>query len=210
MIIIEYLVLGYNIQFNYFTSFNADYFNQMTPTTTNRFVPAVLYGKITERFYNCMEKAGYTYAGPIVDIQQSINEMKETMNDINNTINEEPNEEEANTDLQNMIPDTTTDITSGGFNTIFDTIRNEFINPTNKRINITIPFTNKSFIINTMSIYGGKYFEIRNSVLGQLITSFWWFSLGYFIYSDIAHIINKVKSGNIEDIENTNIKEDLL
>ena len=43
-----------------------------------------------------------------------------------------------------------------------------------------------------------------------IIEAFWWYLISRFIIKDVANKISKMKSGNIEDIENSNIKEDML
>ena len=44
----------------------------------------------------------------------------------------------------------------------------------------------------------------------NFIEVFWWYIISRFIIKDISKKITKIKSGNIENIENNNIKEDML
>lgn len=50
----------------------------------------------------------------------------------------------------------------------------------------------------------------NSGIVGTLITLFWWYLVSVFIVKDIYTKISKIKSGDIESIENTNIKEDIL
>lgn len=44
----------------------------------------------------------------------------------------------------------------------------------------------------------------------NLASVVWYFIISLFIVKDIAKRINKIKSGNIDDVCNSNIKEDIL
>lgn len=46
--------------------------------------------------------------------------------------------------------------------------------------------------------------------LEDLINAFWWFTISIFIVKDISNKIQKIKEGNLDSIQNTNIKEDML
>lgn len=103
--------------------------------------------------------------------------------------------------------DNTTDITISGLNDIFTKFYTAMTaNPTSDdNITITIPFTNKSFAIP----YNYTQTFVPTAIK-SLINSFWYFVASLFILKDIINKFNKLKSGNIENIETTNIKGDLL
>lgn len=44
----------------------------------------------------------------------------------------------------------------------------------------------------------------------NLASVVWYFLISLFIVKDIAKRINKIKSGNIDDVCDSNIKEDIL
>ena len=115
------------------------------------------------------------------------------------------NDPDINIDT-NLPTDNTTDITSSGFDTIFNTIYNTVSGTTSNPLVITLPFVNKSFTISKETVYG----NLDLGLLGTLINTVWFFIVSIFIVNDISKKINKIKSGNIDNIENTNIKEDML
>lgn len=43
-----------------------------------------------------------------------------------------------------------------------------------------------------------------------IIQAFWWYIISRFIIKDIMRKIRKIKQGNFESIQDTNIKEDML
>lgn len=142
----------------------------------------------------------------VINTNEQIND---TVTETNDFLNQDSDTTVID-DITNTISDDTTDITEEGFGTIFTNIKNAILNPSNTSVTFTIPFTNKSFEVNQNTIYGGKYSDINNTTLGNYIRACWYFGFGLYVYKDIANMINKLKSGKIEDIENTNIKEDLL
>lgn len=133
--------------------------------------------------------------------QATQNTIKDTSQQMQNTITDD--NVVVNTDLPQ---DSTNDITADGFNNIFTTIRTAFTSSAPKDLIVPIPFTEKSFIINYNNVYDG----MNLGFVLDLVTLFWWTMISLFIVKDISNKINKIKSGNFESIENTNIKEDLL
>lgn len=110
-------------------------------------------------------------------------------------------------DIDSNLPnDNTTDITSSGFDSIFNTIYNTVSGTNSNPLVITLPFVNKSFTISKETVYG----NLDLGLLGTLINTVWFFLVSVFIVKDISKKINKIKSGEIDNIENNNIKEDML
>lgn len=137
-----------------------------------------------------------------VDVSQKLQNIDNSVNNLNGNITSDY----VDVDSSTLPSDNTSDITSDGFDSIFNQIYTTFTSSTSKDLVITIPFTKKSFTINSANVYG-------NANLGfvkTLIESFWYFVISYFIVQDIAKKINKIKSGDIEHIQEDNIKEDLL
>lgn len=137
------------------------------------------------------------------------NEVTNQGNQINSSINNVDssiNNSDVSADSSSLPTDNTTDITSDGFNNIFNQLYNTFTSQTAQDLVITIPFTNKSFTINSKTVYGGA----NLGFVKTLIEMFWYFIISYFIVQDIAKKINKIKSGDIENVQEDNIKEDLL
>lgn len=115
------------------------------------------------------------------------------------------NDPDINPDI-NLPTDNSTDITSSGFDNIFNTIYNTISGTSSNPYVITLPFVNKSFTISKETVYG----NLNLGLLGTLINTVWFFIVSIFIVKDISKKINKIKSGNIDNIENNNIKEDML
>ena len=98
------------------------------------------------------------------------------------------------------------DVAASGFDNIFNQLYNTFTSSSSNDLIIEIPFTNKSFTINYESVFGSS----NLGFIKTLIELFWYYIICLYIVKDIAKKINKIKSGNIEDVEKDNIKEDLL
>lgn len=138
----------------------------------------------------------------ITAIRSNTEKTQQELNNINSNITDD----NVNVDSSSLPSDNTNDITANGFNTLFDKIYTTFTSGTAQDVVIKIPFTNKSFTINVANVYGGA----NLGIVKTLIQTFWYFVISYFIVQDIAKKINKIKSGDIEHVQEDNIKEDLL
>lgn len=103
----------------------------------------------------------------------------------------------------------TNDITEDGIDNIFTAIYNGLTSGEARDIVLPFPFTNKSITI------PANYTEqfLTTSVFSPIyliIQAFYWYIIARFIIKDIANKFEKIKSGNIENIENNNIKTDML
>lgn len=137
--------------------------------------------------------------------EQTRQQISDSTNQITNTITDNNVDDVDTSDLQNQ--DTTDDITQNGFNSIFTTIQNAFLDNTSKSIVFEVPFTDKSFTINKSTIYGE--FSSLNTI-EAFSSMVWYFLISLFIVKDISKKISKIKSGDIDNIQNDNIKEELL
>lgn len=136
----------------------------------------------------------------------AINNQTNKIQDLNDNISDS-NVDDFN---QNTLPsDSTNDITQDGVNGIFTSIYNAFCTGEPVNIDFPIPNTNKSislspsYVYDSLSNFGGGF-------VVTLIQTFWWYLISRFIVKDIVDKINKIKSGNIENIETTNIRGDML
>lgn len=137
------------------------------------------------------------------------NEVTKQGTEINNSVKNVDtsiNNSDVSADSSSLPSDSTTDITADGFNNIFNQLYKTFTTQTAQDLVITIPFTKKSFTINSSTVYSGA----KLGFVKTLIETFWYFVISYFIVQDIAKKINKIKSGDIENVQQDNIKEDLL
>ena len=150
------------------------------------------------------------------------NQQQETTNAINNLNNSQQETTNAINNLDNTITDTniddnsinlptdnSNDITQDGLNGIFTSIYNAFCVGQAQDIIFPIPFTNKNITLQANYVRD----MLSNNGATWLITiieAFWWYLISRYIVKDITNKITKIKSGNIEDIENTNIKGDML
>lgn len=133
--------------------------------------------------------------------QQNANNLQ----NINDSIN--------NSDVEfsdNSLPtDNTEDITAEGINGIFTSIYNAFCTGSAQDIVFPIPFTGKEITLSPNYVREMLNSSNANWVI-NFIEVFWWYIISRFIIKDISKKITKIKSGNIENIENNNIKEDML
>lgn len=144
----------------------------------------------------------------IKDESQAIqNSIDSSTNEITNTITDNDVSDIEVDEFEDIATNVTDDPTANGFNNIFDTIRNALVNENTEPLKITIPFTDKSFEISAQSVYNNfsGFDTIKN-----LASVVWYFIISLFIVKDIAKRINKIKSGNIDDVCDSNIKEDIL
>jgi len=78
-----------------------------------------------------------------------------------------------------------------------------------KDIVIPVPFTSESFVIQAnflQEILAKTEFEW----VANIIHLFWWYVISAFIVKDVSSKFTKIKSGNVENIQDTNIKEEML
>lgn len=143
--------------------------------------------------------------GILENLNQS-NDLQQQQNQLQQEQNNFLKDDNVVVDSSTLPSDTTQDITDSGFNNIFNTLYNTFTSGSAKDLVINIPFTNKSFVINAQNVYGNA----NLGLIKTLIQTFWYFIISYFIVQDIGKKINKIKSGNIENIQEDNIKEDML
>lgn len=129
---------------------------------------------------------------------EDIQELKDTMTD--STV------ESTASDLPST---NVNDISAEGINTIFQSIYNAFCTGNAQDIVFPIPFTGKNI---TLSPYYVRDMLNNNGAtwVYTLIQAFWGYLIGRYIVKDVSKKITKIKGGNIENIENDNIKEEML
>lgn len=140
------------------------------------------------------------------EIKNEITSQGTQINSSINNVDSSINNSDVSADSSSLPTDNTSDITADGFNNIFNQLYKTFTTQTAQDLVITIPFTKKSFTINSSTVYSGA----KLGFVKTLIETFWYFVISYFIVQDIAKKINKIKSGDIENVQQDNIKEDLL
>lgn len=148
-----------------------------------------------------------------MDIANSIdsngNKIKDSIEksttDINNNLNNNDTSEIDTSGITNS--DTTVDITQDGFNSIFTTLQTYFTSNNGGSMVLNIPFTNKSITISKATVYGN--FK-QLSTVENLASIVWYFVISLYIVKQVQKMINKIKSGNLEDVVDNNIKADIL
>ena len=135
--------------------------------------------------------------GDLQDVNQSIQDVKNTITDSSIT--------SGSSDLPSQ---NVTDPTQNGIDNIFQSIYNAFCTGQASDIVFPIPFTNKNI---TLSPYYVSDMLNNNNAgwVYTLIQAFWGYLIGRFIVLDVMKKITKIKSGNIEGLENSNIKGDI-
>lgn len=200
-----YLVGG--ITPNYCYVINDD--NQTAPLTVSFGESLVLspsfmdlfsqYGKITDTSDDNVVNA----------INQSnaniTNEISNSTDKINNNLNNNDTSEIDTSGITNS--DTTVDITQDGFNSIFTTLQTYFTSNNGGSLTLTIPFVNKSITISKATVYGN--FK-QLSTIENLASLVWYFVISLYIVNQVQNMINKIKSGNLEDVVDNNVKADIL
>lgn len=139
------------------------------------------------------------------EINNNLEQVSSNIEDVNDTLTDDTVESSASdlpsTDVQ--------DPSEAGIANIFQSIYNAFCTGEAQDIVFPIPFTDKNI---TLSPYYVRDMLNNNGAgwVYALIQAFWGYLIGRFVVSDISKKIDKVKSGNIENIENSNIKEEML
>lgn len=143
------------------------------------------------------------------EIEKSANKINDKIenstNKINDNINNNDTSEIDTSGITNS--DTTVDITQDGFNSIFTTLQNYFTSNNGGSMVLTIPFVNKSITISKSTVYGN--FK-QLSTIENLASLVWYFVISLYIVKQVQNMINKIKSGNLEDVVDNNVKADIL
>ena len=139
------------------------------------------------------------------ELSDNQKETTDAVNNLTNTITDD-NIDDSSIYLPQ---DNSNDITADGLNGIFTSIYNAFCTGTAQDIVFPIPFTNKN--ITLPANYVRTMLTNSNATwIITIIEAFWWYLISRYIIKDITNKITKIKSGNIEDIEQSNIKGDML
>lgn len=134
--------------------------------------------------------------------QQELEESKKT--------NEFLNKEASDSDIDiSGITENSSDITENGISQVFTTFYNAFTSDSASDLVIPVPFTDKNIVVHSDMLENALSGSVFKPLI-VLIKAFYWYLISRFIYLDISKKINKIKSGNIENVENNNIKEDML
>lgn len=180
-------------------------------------IPSYLYVKRTELLMEFLNKYKYNninnnYRGVLEEIKTNINNNTSAIQEQTNAINDQTNvitDSTVDSTASDLPSINVTDTTQNGIDNIFNSIYNAFCTGSAQDIVFPIPFTNKNI---TLSPYYVKNM-LENNGAGWVYTfiqAFWGYLIGRFIIKDVSNKINKIKSGNIENIQNNNIKEDML
>lgn len=141
----------------------------------------------------------------IQQIITAIEEQNDLIEEQNDFMQQDPNAEDFSP--SDLPSDNTTDITQNGINNIFTMFYNTFTRAANNEdyIEVPIPFTSKKIYI--AYNYTSNFVP---STIKSLINMFWYYVVSVFIVKDILNKIQKIKSGDMEHMQDTNIKGDLL
>lgn len=140
------------------------------------------------------------------DINNSIKDTNDKLDNIEDTITDS----NIDVDVENDLPSVdVADPTQQGIDNIFNSIYNAFCKGEAQDIVLPIPYTGKNI---TISPYYVRDMLNNNgaSWVYMFMQAFWAYLFGRFIIKDMSNKINKIKSGDIDNIQNTNIKEEML
>lgn len=137
--------------------------------------------------------------------EQTRVQIQQSTTDINNNLN---NNDVSDVDTSGITnSDTTVDITQDGFNSIFNTLQTYFTSNNGGSLTLTLPFVNKSITISKATVFGN--FK-QLSTIENFASLLWYFVISLYIVKSIQKMINKIKSGNLEDVVDNNVKADIL
>lgn len=147
------------------------------------------------------------------NIEQNTQNIVQNTENINNNVSEIKDvikDTNIDSNLPSNLPtDNTQDTTTSGVNNIFDFLKNAFTTGTAKDIVIPVPFTQKNFTIQA-NFLQNILSKTEFSWVYNIIQAFWWYVISVFIVKDISSKFTKIKGGDIENIQDNNIKEDML
>lgn len=185
------------------------------------FIPLLLFRRIPTQFIDLMNRSGVVYSGDtslLMDIKDELSQLNETIND--DTVNS------SSSDLPNY---SYTSPAQEGVDNLFTNITT-YMTKTNREgsgINLPIPFVNKNIFIPTnltqnivnsignvnadMTLPNGYVVNINFSgFISALISAFWWYIISRYIILDILDKTYKIQTGDVENLENENIKGEML
>lgn len=191
-------------------------------------VPIILYKKIPTEFIELMERSGFTYNGEtsiLLDIKSELSNLNDKIDDLNDNITDST-VESSGSDLPSY---SYNDTTKNGIDNQFSKITTYMTrtSPSGSGINLPIPFVNKNVFIPSnltsniissignvnadMSLPNGTIVNLNFSgFLSNMISVFWWYIIARYIVLDIMNKTYKIQTGDIENLENENIKGDML
>lgn len=157
-------------------------------------------------FHIITDTSNDSVVNAINNSNQSItNEISNSSQDVINNMN---NNDVNDVDTDGILnADTTQDITQTGFDTIFTTLRDYFTTNKNSSMSLNLPFVNKTIVISKSTIFGN--FK-QLPTIENLASVVWYFVISLYIVKQLEHIINKIKSGNLEQSVDNNVKADIL
>lgn len=149
------------------------------------------------------------------------NEQKNTTNAINNLSGKQQETTQAVENLENTVTDTTLqndsvffptldvpDLARDGLTHIFDAFVLAFCSKTPEDIILPIPYTNKSITIPYN--YTREMLSNYSPNLLNLITLFWWYWIARIIVFDIYDKMDKLQSGEVENLQKENVTTNML
>lgn len=142
----------------------------------------------------------------IDETNEKINQTNEKLDDLNDNITSDDISGVSASDLPSI---SVNDPTQDGIGNIFNNLYNAFCEGEAQDIVFPIPYTNDGITLKPTYIQD----MLNNNNAGWVlifIQAFWAYLIGRFIIKDMSDKINKIKAGNIENVETKNIKEDML
>lgn len=139
------------------------------------------------------------------NIENALNNQIQSIDNLNNSITDST----VDNSSINLPTDNTNDPTQNGIENIFQTIYNSFTTGTAQDIVFPIPNTNQNITLSANYIYNSLVNNDASWII-DIIRAFYWYIISRYIIVDINHKIRKIKQGNLEDIQDSNIKEEML
>lgn len=124
-------------------------------------------------------------------------------------ISESINDSSVDFSLSDLPQDSSEDITRDGINNIFTSIYNAFCTGSAQDIVLPIPYSNSNITIPANYVRSSLQNANANIII-LIIEAFWWYLISRYIITDILKKITKIKSGDVEHLQDDNIKGDML
>ena len=140
---------------------------------------------------------------------EEINENLESVNDSITDIKDTITDDTVDTTTSDLPSVDVNNPTENGINNIFQLMYNAFCVGDPQDIVFPFPYTDKKIII-PVNYLRDNLINNNSTWIYNFIQAFWGYIFGVYVVLDVSSKIRKIKEGNIEDIQTTNIKEDML
>ena len=135
-----------------------------------------------------------------------LNTVDNSIKDVHNTITDD--KLDIDNSISNLPKDDTSDPTQDFFSNLFNMYVDAFINNEEKPVVLTVPFTEKSFVISSDTVYPKNSEQFDK--LKSFIQIFWYFVVCAFIIRDVSDKVETIKQGDAEYVAKENKRKSIV